>query len=274
MRFMILRKVTEATEATEASSHAASEVAAMSTAMARYGDELQAAGLRCAGQMLHSSEGALRLHFHNGDISASEGPFPGEKQLVAGFTMLEATSEQQALEWLQRWPAGNEYLTLEMRGCGCPGGLECINLTQDAADAHQQHLKRFLILLKASPLAETGAIPSEAVLAAMAKRNEEGTQSGLLVAGEGLQTTASGKRIKFTSGKAAVLDGPFSETKELIAGYWLLQAKSIADAVDWVRSYPYPFIEDAMVEIRQVQENAALTAAFLPGIAQTESLAT
>ncbi|MFZ6647878.1 YciI family protein [Undibacterium sp. TJN25] len=269
MRFMILRK---ADESTEAGGHTGQDAATMSAAMARYGDELQASGLRCAGQMLHSSEGALRLHFHDGDIRVSEGPFPGEKELVAGFTMLEAASQQEAIAWLKRWPAGDADLTLELRGSGCPGGLECINLTQDTADGHQQHLKRFLVLLKASPLAETGAIPSDVVLAAMAKRNEEGTRAGLLVAGEGLQTTASGKRVKFSNGKATVLDGPFSETKELIAGYWLLQSKSIADAVDWVRNYPYPFIDDAMVEIRQVQEDAGLAAAFLPGIAHAESL--
>ncbi|MES2102513.1 MAG: YciI family protein [Pseudomonadota bacterium] len=258
---MILRKADQDTEA-----GLLPDVGA-SAAMARYSEELDAAGISCAGLALHPSSKGARVHFRDGKISASEGPFPGEKELVAGFTMLEAGSQQEAVEWLKRWPAQQQELTLEVRGSGCPGGLEGVSLTQEvAADTEQ---KRYVVMLKASPQAETGAIPSDAVLAAMCKRNEEGVKAGVMIAGEGLQVTASGARVKFAAGRHMVLDGPFSETKELIAGYWLIQAASMAGAIDWVRNYPYPFIEDAQVEIRQVQEARDIAAALVPGVAHT-----
>ena len=260
MRFMILRKADQQTEA-----GLLPDVGAR-TAMARYGEELDAAGISCAGLALHPSSKSARVHFCDGKISVSEGPFPGEKELVAGFTILEAGSQQEAIEWLKRWPAQQQELTLEVRGSGCPGGLEGVSLTGSPADTDQ---KRYVVMLKATPLAETGAIPSDAVLAAMCKRNEEGVKAGVMIAGDGLQVTASGARVKFAAGRHMVLDGPFSETKELIAGYWLIQAASMAGAMDWVRNYPYPFIEDAQVEIRQVQEAHDIAAALVPGIAHT-----
>ncbi|MES2073842.1 MAG: YciI family protein [Pseudomonadota bacterium] len=253
MRFMIIRKADHNTEAGTPPS------AALLAAMEKYGAQLEAAGLSCAGQGLQPSAEGVRITFSDGKINLRAGPFPEEKQLVAGFIMMEAQSREEAIEWLRRWPAedGDGELTLEIRGGGCPGGLEGIGLTKEAAnsasmDSGADQAQRYMVMLKTNAQAEAGAIPSDAVLAAMARRNEEGIRAGVLVAAEGLQTSASGARVKFFSGKSTVLDGPFSETKELIAGYWLLQGKSIEDAIAWVKSYPYPFIDDAEVEIRPV----------------------
>ncbi|HTD05916.1 YciI family protein [Undibacterium sp.] len=256
---MIIRKADQATEAGSPPS------AGTLAAMAKYSEELEAAGAACAGLVLHPSSKGVRMHFRDGEQTMSEGPFTEEKELVAGFAMMEAESQQEAIAWLKRWPAQDNELTLEVRGSGCPGGLEGVSLTRAAADTEQ---RRFVVMLKSSPLAETGAIPSDKVLAAMAGRNAEGVQAGVMIAGEGLQITASGARVKFSGGKSTVLDGPFSETKELIAGYWLIQAKSMAGAIDWVKRYPYPFIEDAQVEIRPVQEGLDVAAAVVPGIAR------
>ncbi|GGC67360.1 YciI family protein [Undibacterium terreum] len=268
MRFMVIRKTDQDTEA------GVLPAAGMLEAMEGFEEQLQVAGIHCAGMALHPSEQAVRVNFHDGSISIYEGPFSEENELVAGFSMMEAASKQELIEALERWPAQPHDMTLEVRGGGCPGGLEGIGLKKSVVNVGQNQVhKRFLVLLKANPLAETGAIPSDQVLAAMAKRNEEGIRAGRLLAAEGLQVTASGSRLKFAGGKPFVLDGPFSETKELIAGYWLLQEESIADAIDWVKTYPYPFIEDAQVEIRQVQQEAEKAAALIPGAATSADVA-
>lgn len=117
---------------------------------------------------------------------------------------------------------------------------------------------RFMVLVKANPHSEAGAMPSQEILAAMAKYNEELAKAGVLLDLSGLQPSSKGARIKYSGGKTTVIDGPFTETKELIAGYWLIQTKSLAEAIEWAKRAP--FSEDpttggeAEVEIRQVFE--------------------
>ena len=94
---------------------------------------------------------------------------------------------------------------------------------------------------------------TETRLAAMAKRNQEATDAGVMLAGEGLQPSSRGARLKFSKGKAAVIDGPFTEAKELIAGFWLIQVKSKEEAIEWVTRYPYP-MPDVEIEIRRVAD--------------------
>jgi hypothetical protein len=100
---------------------------------------------------------------------------------------------------------------------------------------------------------EAGFVPNETLVAAMAKRNEEATKGGVMIAGEGLQPSSRGARVKFSGNTVAVIDGPFTEAKELIAGFWLIQVKSREEAIEWVKNYPYP-LPDVVVEIRQVCE--------------------
>jgi hypothetical protein len=114
---------------------------------------------------------------------------------------------------------------------------------------------RFMIIVKATPDSEAGKMPSTEVLSAMTQFNEELVKAGVMLAGDGLHPSTRGARVNFHSdGSTSVLDGPFTETKELIAGYWLIQVSSLEEAVEWVRRVPNPDREESQIEIRQVFE--------------------
>ena len=113
---------------------------------------------------------------------------------------------------------------------------------------------RFMILIKATQDSEAGALPSEQLLSEMGQFNEELVKAGVMLAGEGLQPSSKGARVKFAGTKRTVVDGPFAETKELIAGFWLWQVKSIDEAIEWVKRIPNPTGDEGVVEIRQVFE--------------------
>ena len=110
---------------------------------------------------------------------------------------------------------------------------------------------RFMMIVKASPKSEAGIMPSEELLSAMGKYNEELMKAGVLVDLSGLQPTSKGARVKFSGNKRTVVDGPFAETKELIGGYWIIQAKSLAEAIDWAKRAPNPSEnDDGEIEVR------------------------
>ena len=111
---------------------------------------------------------------------------------------------------------------------------------------------RFMILIKATADSEAGVMPSAELLADMGRYNEELVKAGVLLAGEGLHPSAKGARVKFSGATRTVIDGPFAETKELIAGFWLIQVKSKEEAIEWVKRIPNPMGEESEVEIRQV----------------------
>ena len=114
---------------------------------------------------------------------------------------------------------------------------------------------RVMVIVKATKNSEAGVMPSEKLLTEMGKYNEELVKAGIMLAGEGLHPSSKGRRIRFSGGKRTVVDGPFAETKELIAGFWLWQVKSIEEAVEWARRCPDPMPgEDAELEIRPVFE--------------------
>jgi hypothetical protein len=114
---------------------------------------------------------------------------------------------------------------------------------------------RFMVLVKASKDSEAGVLPSAGLLAEMGKFNEELVQAGVMLAGEGLQSSAKGARVRFSGDNRIVIDGPFAETKELVAGFWLWQCKSKAEAIEWVKRCPNPMPgTEAEIEIRQVFE--------------------
>ena len=113
---------------------------------------------------------------------------------------------------------------------------------------------RFMVIVKASEDSEAGRMPSEELLAAMAKFNEDMVKAGILLDAAGLQPSSKGTRIRFSGNKRPVIDGPFAETKELIAGYWIIQVKSMAEAIEWMRRCPNPHEQDGEIEIRQFFE--------------------
>ena len=133
---------------------------------------------------------------------------------------------------------------------------------------------RVMVIVKATKKSEAGALPSEKLLADMGKFNEELVRAGVMLAGEGLHPSARGKRVVFSGGKKKVIDGPFAETKELVAGFWLWQVKSIEEAVEWVRRCPDPMPgEEAVIEIRPVFEAEDFGKEFTPELkAQEERL--
>ena len=127
---------------------------------------------------------------------------------------------------------------------------------------------RFIALVKATPESEAGVLPSERQLADMGRFNEELVGAGILLAAEGLQPSSAGARIHYGDGERTVMDGPFAETKELVAGFWILQARSLAEAVEWIKRAPMdPGME---VEIRQVLEAPDFGEAFTPELREAE----
>ena len=113
---------------------------------------------------------------------------------------------------------------------------------------------RFMVIVKASKESEAGVMPSQKLLAEMGKFNEELVKAGVMLAGEGLHASSKGKRVRFSEGKRTVIDGPFTETKELIAGFWLWQVRSMEEAIEWLKRCPSPHEGEAEIEIRQVFE--------------------
>ncbi|TMD83187.1 MAG: YciI family protein [Chloroflexi bacterium] len=129
---------------------------------------------------------------------------------------------------------------------------------------------KFMILVKASRESEAGALPSQQLLTEMGKFNDELVKAGIMLAAEGLQPSTQAARVKFSGSKRTVIDGPFAETKELIAGFWLWQVKSLDEAIEWVKRIPNPTGEESEVEIRQVSEVDDLGPAYTPELRQQE----
>jgi len=132
---------------------------------------------------------------------------------------------------------------------------------------------KFMLIVKATEETEAGVMPKTEVLEAMGKYNEELVKAGVLLAGEGLHPSSRGVRVKFSGDKRTVIDGPFAETKELIAGFWLIEVKSLAEAIEWVKRVPNPTGEESVIEIRQVFEPEDFGEALTPELrAQEERL--
>jgi hypothetical protein len=126
---------------------------------------------------------------------------------------------------------------------------------------------RFMVLVKADKNSEAGVLPDTKLLTAMGKFNEELVKAGVMLAGEGLQPTSKGARVKFAGGKKTVIDGPFAEAKELVAGFWLWQVKSKAEAIEWLKRAPF---EETEVEIRQIFEADDFGANLTPELRKQE----
>ena len=129
---------------------------------------------------------------------------------------------------------------------------------------------RFMVIIKADERSEAGEMPSERLLTEMGKYNEELVKAGVLLAGEGLHPSSRGARVKLSGSKRTVVDGPFSETKELVAGFWLIQVSSKDEAIEWAKRIPNPDGADAEVEVRQVFEAEDFGAEFTPELREQE----
>jgi hypothetical protein len=126
---------------------------------------------------------------------------------------------------------------------------------------------RVMVIVKGNKDSEAGVLPDEKMLTAMGNYNEELVNAGVMLAGEGLQPTSKGARVRFAGGKTTVIDGPFTEAKELVAGFWIWQVKSLQDAIEWLKKAPF---DDAELEIRQVFESEDFGEAFTPELREQE----
>ena len=126
---------------------------------------------------------------------------------------------------------------------------------------------RFMVIVKADKDSEAGVMPSKQLLTDMGKFNEELANAGVMLAGDGLQPSSKGARVKFSNGQRSVIDGPFAETKELVAGFWLWKCKSLDEAIEWLKRAPF---EETEVEIRQVFEAEDFGAEFTPELREQE----
>jgi len=129
---------------------------------------------------------------------------------------------------------------------------------------------RFMVMVKATPDSEAGVMPSEELMAAMGRYNEELVKAGVMLAGEGLHPSSKGARVRFSGDQRTVIDGPFTETKELVAGFWLWQVKSREEAIEWVKRCPNPMPGNSEIEIRQVFEAEDFGAEFTPELREQE----
>ena len=130
---------------------------------------------------------------------------------------------------------------------------------------------RVMVIVKATTNSEAGVLPDEKLLTAMGKYNEELVKAGVMLAGEGLHPSSRGKRVKFAGGKKTVIDGPFAETKELIAGFWLWQVKSMEEALEWLKRCPDPMPgEESIIEVRPVFEAEDFGKEFTPELRMQE----
>jgi hypothetical protein len=241
MRFMMLVKATKDFEAGVWPDEK------LLSEMAKWTEELVKAGARLeAGRLQPSSQGA-RVRYANGKFTVTDGPFAETKELIAGYCLIQAKSMDEAIEWAKRVPF--EEGEIELRPlyelCDFPvdaaekpdGWREQEEQVRAAPPARKPGTIRYLGIIKADKDTEAGVLPDEKSLATMGAFMEEGVKAGVFLSGEGLQPSSMGARVRFSGSKRMVTDGPFVETKELVAGYAILQFASKAEAIEWTKRF-------------------------------------
>jgi hypothetical protein len=270
MRFMMLVKADEASE------KGVMPDEKLLADMGKYHEELVKAGVMLAGEGLHPSSKGVRIRLSGGKYTVKDGPFAEAKELVAGFWLVKTTSKEEAIDWAKRVPF--EDGEVEIRQI-----FELEDFPVDPAeqaggwrDNEQQwrdttvaqnptfelrggKTMRFLCFVKADKATEAGVMPDEKSLSAMGTFIEEAIKSDVLLGGEGLQPTSKAVRVHYVGSKRTVVDGPFAESKELVAGFALLQVNSKEEVIDWGKRFLAVDVggrlnNEAEIEIRQVFE--------------------
>ena len=215
---------------------------------------------------LKPSQFAVRLSLRNGEATVSHGPFPDLTEMIAGFAIVDVRSKQDAVEWLKRWPASEHPVELEIRESGCPGGCAQV-IAPDSAAAQG---KRFAVLLRNSRALDDEVPVPQHKLDILNAHNAAEAKAGVLLAADGLRTSARGARVKVAKGALSVVDGPFTEIKEMIAGFWMIRVPAMEDAIAWARRNPYPTGPEVEVEIRELFEAPENIDAFTPDLRDAE----
>jgi hypothetical protein len=267
MRFIMLMKGDKQSEAAVMPSN---EIVA---AMMTYNQALVDAGALLAAEGLRETARGARVKFHAGKPTVTDGPFVEAKDLIAGYWLIQAPSVEQAAEWAKRVPFEAGESSYGSEGTGQVElrpvfELEDFPVNEQESgwrewEAEQRAqtpaqptarpgLKQFVVFRMADRHTEAGELPGEDLLTAMGRYNEELVNAGVMLTGEGLKPSADGVRVFYRGGKRTVVDGPFTETKDLIAGFSMIQARSLAEAVEWVKRWP---AQDADGEVElQVRE--------------------
>ncbi len=263
MRFMIIVKATEDSEAGVMPDEA------ILSEIGRYNEQLVKVGALLAGEGLQASAKGVRVRYANGRFEVTDGPFAETNELVAGFWLIQAKSREEALAWAKRIPFQEgevevrqlfELTDFPVDPAEKPDGWrEKEEQFRAAQPVRKAGTIRFMGLLKADKDTETGALPDEKFLTAMGAFFEEGTKSGVILSGEGLQPSSQGFRIRYSGGKRTVFDGPFAETKELVAGYAIIQVKSRDEMIEWTKRFvqvdaPGRYGAQSECEMRQIFE--------------------
>jgi len=219
----------------------------MQAELTKWNDEAAKAGVRLDGGRLQPSSQGARVHYAQGKFTVMDGPFAETKELIAGFCMIEAKSREEAVAWAKRIPFQDGEVEVrplfeltdfpvdpaEQQG----GWRDKEEEFRTAPPPRKPGTIRYMGILKADKNTEAGVLPDEKFLTAMGAFMEEGIKSGVFLAGEGLQPSAKGARIRYSGKNRMVIDGPFAETKELIAGYAILQFASKAEAIEWTKRF-------------------------------------
>ena len=262
MQFMIFRKADKDTEAGVMPS------GELLQAMGEYNQQLVDAGVMRGGEGLQPSAKGVRMQLSPGRATIVDGPFTETKELIAGFSIIDVESMQAAIDLVSRWPRqdGGGNVELEIRESGCPGG--CAEVAATAVTDPQG--KRFVVLLRSSADLESEVPVPREKLDALDAHNAAEAKAGVLLAADGLRSSAHGAKVKIAAGKLSVVDGPFTEIKEMIAGYWMIRVPSLQDAIEWARRNPYPTGPEVEVEIRQVYEMEDFGVEFTPELRDAE----
>jgi hypothetical protein len=279
MRFMILVKADKNSEA------GALPDEKLLTEMGQYNEQLAKAGMLLGGEGLQPSSKGARVRYANGKVKVTDGPFAETKELIAGYWLIQAKSRDEVIEWARRVPFQEgevevrqifELEDFPVDPTEKPDGWrEKEEQFRAVPPARKPGTIRFMGLLKADRDTEAGVLPDEKLLAAMGAFIEEGVKSGVFLSGEGLQPSSKGVRVRYAGSKRTVIDGPFAETKELIAGYAIIQVKSREEAIEWTKRFvtvdaPGRLGGESDCEIRQVFEAEDFGAEFTPELKEQE----
>jgi len=218
------------------------------SAMGRYNESLVKANVLLSGDGLKASSNGWRVKCSKGKVTVTDGPFAETKELVAGFWLVNVKSLDDAVEWAKKVPFQDGEVELRplfeveefpVDPKEDPEGWRKkeLEFRAKAAPARRPGTKRYMGLLKADKNTEAGVMPDEKILTAMGAFFDEGVKAGVILAGEGLHPSSKAKRVRYSGAKRTVIDGPFAETKELVAGYAILQYASKEEALDWTKRF-------------------------------------
>lgn len=287
MRFMMLIKSDEQSEAGVMPDEK------LVSEMVKYNEDLVKAGALLAAEGLHPTSKGARIKFSGGKPTVTTRPFARAGEAIAGYWIIQVKSKQEAIDWARRIPFEAGETPANSDGVGEVEVRQIFELEDFPVSAEESgwrekeaefregsaqspavdpKLKRFVIFRKADKDTEANVAASEELLAAMGAYNEEGINAGVFLAGEGLQPSSKGARVRYSRGKRTVIDGPFADSKELIAGFTMLQAPSKEEALAWSKRWPaLDGGGEVELELRQVFGEDDFGAEFTPELREAEA---